>query len=251
MSNAPADYATRRWNPTTGCRPDLACHARCWARRFAFRHAGRFGYPKNDPFRPTVHADRLDEPLHWRKPQVVAVSFMGDLFCDGIPDEAILAVFAMAMHAPRHTYLFLTKRPARMAEILRKMGGPAPCNFWFGLSIMDQFDADREVPKLLRLNRTADNLWLSVEPQVSPIHLGNGDLARIRWVVQGCESGPLRRPFDLVWARSMRDQCVAAKAPYYLKQAVSARGLGPGRGVGLFVDKRPVLDGRMWRETPW
>lgn len=238
---SPAPYATRRWNPVTGCNPDLACYARCWARRFAFRHAGRFGYPKNNPFRPTLHPDRLDEPLHWRKPQVVAVSFMGDLFSPGVPDEAILAVFAMAMLAPQHRYLFLTKRPGRMAEILRKMGGDAPGNFWFGLSIQAQFDADHQLPKLL--DCPSENLWISAEPQIGPIILGEVALGRLGWVVQGCESGPLRRPFDLAWAYSMRDKCVAAGVSYYLKQV-------PVQGCGVVI-KEPKLDGRMWREMPW
>ncbi len=241
MGNSPAPYATKRWNPVTGCKPDLACHARCWARRFAARHAGRFGYPKYDPFRPTVHVDRLDEPLHWRKPQIVAVSFMGDLFSPGVPDETILAVFAMAMRAPQHTYLFLTKRPVRMADVLRRMNGAAPSNFWFGVSIMDQIEAVRVVELLLRCN--AENLWISAEPQIGPIILGDVARGLLGWVVQGCESGPLRRPFDLAWAYSMRDQCVEAGVPYYLKQV-------PVQGCGVVI-KEPKLDGRMWRQTPW
>ncbi len=104
------DYS---WNPVTGCtEADTSCR-NCYARRMAARLAGRNGYPADEPFRVTLHPDRLDEPLRWRKPRRVFVCSMGDLFHKDVPFDFILKVFAVAIATPWNTYLMLTKRPDR------------------------------------------------------------------------------------------------------------------------------------------
>lgn len=302
MSNAPADYATRRWNPTTGCSPVSAGCANCWARRFANRHRGRFGYPADEPFRPTCHPDRLDEPLRWRKPQVVAVSFMGDLFHEAIPDEFIAAVFGVMAAAERHTFLLLTKRPSRMRSVLSAdheytklaeefcaahnesdpvfralnrgwfVSMPLP-NVWPGVSVEDQPTADERIGVLV--NTPAAHRLVSLKPQIGPVEFAPWwlDPGRIdstcphclagatcqhqqrglEWIVQGCESGPGRRPFDLAWARSVRDQCEAARIPYYLKQMPDEAWTAERRGIRHHprIVKHPYLDGRQHLDLPW
>lgn len=107
----------KAWNTTTGCNDDVISHgcAHCYARRMANRLRGRCGYPSDDPFRVTLHPDRLAQPLHWRKPRRVFVDSMGDLFHDDVPDEFIAAVFGVMAACPQHTFMVLTKRPERMA----------------------------------------------------------------------------------------------------------------------------------------
>jgi protein gp37 len=107
----------------------------------ANRLAGRYGYPRNEPFRVTTHPDRLDQPLRWRKPRRVFVDSMGDLFHDDVPDDFIAEVFGVmavscewffgsppgpddfspekktARFGP-HTYLILTKRPGRALRFI-------------------------------------------------------------------------------------------------------------------------------------
>jgi protein gp37 len=316
MSNAPAAYATRRWNPTTGCSPISAGCANCWARRFATRHAGRFGYPKDNPFAPTCHPDRLDEPLRWRKPQVVAVSFMGDLFHEKVDNNAaygypfIASVFGVMASRPDHTFLLLTKRPERAREILAgpdrlsrltcpyhakdrvkhpglmcPSDGPWPLpNVWIGPSVWDQPSADAMIPVVL--DTPAAHRWVSIEPQVGPVDLTgwlrtfySGDWTaapgtirsgarekRIDLVVQGCESGPRRRPFNLQWARDVRDQCKAAGVAYALKQRQGCtydecHCWEPGNECGnpdgcdehrdRTVIEDHVLDGKVEWNLPW
>lgn len=248
---APASYATRRWNPITGCANGLPCVDRCWARAFATRHRGRFGYPATDPFRPTFHADRLEEPLRWKGRQVAAVSFMGDVGSPGVRDEWLCALWAIMSLTPQHRYLILTKRPARLASWLRDprtypgvldaadpirrrhdgmqltligISNPATVplqNVWIGTSFGNQEEYDARRPELDQV--PAAHRWLSYEPATGPVDLGvlrccDDDPMPISWVVVGAESGPKRRPFDLAWARKARDDCAQASVPYYLKQ---------------------------------
>lgn len=110
------------WNPVTGCTPISSGCANCYARRMATRLAGRCGYPRDDPFRVTLHHERLDEPLHWRKPRRVFVSSMGDLFHDDVPLEFIDRVMARVPMLPGSTFMVLTKRPWRMAKYFLESG---------------------------------------------------------------------------------------------------------------------------------
>jgi protein gp37 len=112
MSN-PIGYVDRTWNPVTGCSPVSEACDHCYARRMATRLRGRFGYPVDEPFRVTLHPDKLNEPRHWCKPQRVFVCSMGDLFHEDVPDIWRDRVFAMMAICHRHTFLLLTKRPER------------------------------------------------------------------------------------------------------------------------------------------
>lgn len=111
------EYVDATWNITSGCTPVTAGCVHCWARRLAEgRLRGRFGYPAHDPFRVTVHPERLLDPLRGRKPKRIFVSSMGDLFHERIPFEFIDQVMAVMALTPQHTYLLVTKRAQRMAD---------------------------------------------------------------------------------------------------------------------------------------
>ncbi len=264
MSDALYGYADRRWNPITGCSARLQCRDRCWARSFAHRHRGRFGYPADDPFRPTCHADRLEKPLHWMKRnQIVAVSFMGDLFDRELqPDFVVEVMIRMERSINRkgHRFLVLTKQADIMADFLQGIGvSPSP-NIWWGVSVenrdaLHRIDDLRSVPSPSR--------WISLEPQIEDV--GMIDLSGIGWVVQGCESGPRRRPFDLSWARSVRDACATSSVPYFLKQIQARRCEAGGDCKSQCLDTRkleqcvsrddvwraPILDGARHAAVPW
>lgn len=191
--------------------------------------------------------DRLTEPLRKRKPHAYFVDSMSDLFHPDVSDEVIDRVFAVMALSPRHLFMILTKRPERMREYIDSAGAviqrilertsdeaqaqaiyeaewPLP-NAWIGTSVEDQERADERIPMLL--DTPAAVRFLSCEPLLGPVdlstHLGiapnHGDLAGLlSWVIVGGESGKGARPFDLGWARSLRDQCAAAGVPYFLKQ---------------------------------
>ena len=116
MGTTKIEWTDATWNPVTGCTPIAAGCKNCWAKRMVGRLAGRYGYSAQEPFRPTLHADRMMEPLLWRKPRRIAVALMGDLFHAEVPNEFIDRVFAVMAFSPRHTFQLLTKRPDRAAE---------------------------------------------------------------------------------------------------------------------------------------
>lgn len=122
----PGQWWTKSWTPAVGCDMSLPCAAHCWARPQAHMHARhpnpqiaeKYAGITDDAGRwtGTVRLDEptLDAPLHWRGPQVVAVSLMGDLFHEHLPDSAIDRIYAvMAALCPQHTFVVLTKRAER------------------------------------------------------------------------------------------------------------------------------------------
>ncbi len=282
MTKSKIEWTDATWNPVTGCTPVSTGCANCYAKRMAKRLAGRHGYPKTNPFTVTVHLDRLEEPLRWRKPRMVFVCSMGDLFHDDVPGDVIDKVFAVMELAPQHTFQVLTKRPHHMATYLNARGfglNPLP-NVWLGTSVEDQSLAHYRIPYLL--NCPAVVRFLSCEPLLGP--LPNLNLDGIHWVIVGGESGPGARPMNSDWARDIRNQCQAAGVPFFFKQwgayvpeqqnpaaltartAKTAMYVDPdgntrparigGRGHAATVQRvgkkaaGRLLDGREWNEMP-
>jgi protein gp37 len=139
------------------------------------------------------------------------------------------------VRAEQHTFQVLTKRSSRLVELARRL--PWPPNVWMGVSVEDQRRSIRAsdlaaVPAAVR--------FLSVEPLLGPI--GRLPLDGIDWVIVGGESGPKARPMELDWARGIRDQCVRAGVPFFLKQLGGRRSKQGG--------EEAVLDGRLWRDFP-
>ena len=238
------EWTNETWNPVTGCTKISPGCAHCYAERFAKRHRGRFGYPADDPFRVTLHEDRLDAPLHWRKPRKVFVCSMGDLFHKDVPLDFVDRVFARMALATRHTFQVLTKRPERMAEyiaeyatkydnleeeIQRACGwsgdGPHPTepgqwplpNVWLGVTAENQAAADERIPHLLRCPAVVR--FVSYEPALGPVDWRPylSGTPRLDWLIAGGESGPGARPSNPDWFRDARDQCTVAGVPYFFK----------------------------------
>jgi protein gp37 len=250
----PISWCDCTWNPVSGCSKVSAGCTHCWAERMAKRLAGRCGYPARDPFTVTLHPERLDEPLRWRKPRMVFVCSMGDLFHTEVPNEFIARVFAIMRNCPAHTFQVLTKRPERMQQWLSRCGNangygwithdntlperafngtgiivgdsdhwPLP-NLWVGTSVEDQATADERIPHLLRC--PAAVRFVSYEPALGPLDLRyptfNGadsieGLEGLGWVIAGGETGPGARPAHPDWFRSVRDQCAVAHVPFFFK----------------------------------
>jgi len=107
--------AGETWNPVTGCSPVSEGCAHCYAKRMAKRLAGRFGYPRDDPFRVTLHPDKLEQPLHWKAPRLIFVCSMSDFFHPAIPFEYQNAILRVIRQCPQHTFMILTKRAEQLA----------------------------------------------------------------------------------------------------------------------------------------
>lgn len=250
MSNkSKIEWTDATWNPATGCTPvSEGCH-HCYARRTAQRFRGRFGYPADEPFRVTLHHDRLYQPLRWKRPRMIFVVSMGDLFHDDVPTDYIVDVLDVAYQAGLqhgHVFQFLTKRPRRMRKIVSAWltggicgAGPfcverhdpphdPPPFFWLGVTCENQPTADERIPILAET--PAAVRFVSCEPLLSnidirhflrwhfPCHVDNFQIPPIDWLICGGEAGSGARPMHPEWARSLRDQCQAAGVPYFFKQ---------------------------------
>ena len=226
-------WADESWNPTSGCTKVSPGCTHCWAERMARRMRGMGVARYANGFQATTHEDLLEKPLHWAKPRNVYVSFMGDLFHDEVPDEFITRVFDVMTRASQHRFHVLTKRPERLVSLSPRL--PWPANVWAGVTVEDAAHQDRAGD----LRKTGAALkYLVLEPLLGPVD--DLDLGGIDWVILGGESGPGARPMDPDWARSVRDQCVAAGVAFYFKQWGGVRRRETGR----------VLDGREWTERP-
>jgi protein gp37 len=217
----------------TGCTKISPGCKHCYAERMA-RRLQAMGQPNyTRGFRLTVHEHALEIPLRWKRPQNVFVNSMSDLFHRKVSAEFIAKVFEVMGRAHWHRFQILTKRSARLAQ----MGALLPWhpNVWMGVSVESSEYADRihhlrEIPAALR--------FLSLEPLLGPFP--NLDLDRIDWVVVGGESGPRARPIDEGWVAEIRDQCVAARVPFFFKQWGGVHKKRAGR----------TLQGRIWDQIP-
>lgn len=234
------EWADKVWNPVTGCTPVSAGCANCYAKRMSKRLAGRCGYPKDNPFAVTLHPKRLDEPLHWKKPQRIFVCSMGDLFHEDVPAAFSKKIFDTIKRADQHTFIMLTKRPHQMCSDVAAYsvfynGNNLLPNLYIGVSVEDQATADERIPHLFKLKACCPSLKIivSYEPALGPVDFkpylsravppdhdgGTGYMtAGLDWVIMGGESGPRARPMHPDWARNARDQCKAAGVPFFFKQ---------------------------------
>lgn len=233
------EWTEATWNPVTGCTVVSPGCAHCYAKTFAERFRGVPGHAYEDGFDLQLRRYRLEQPLLWKKPRMIFVNSMSDLFHEEVPVDYIKEVFDVMERAAQHTFQVLTKRAERAAQLARQLAWPE--NVWMGVSVENQrwtsrIDHLRSIPATTR--------FLSCEPLLGPLSL---DLRGIDWVIVGGESGPRARPMRIEWARSIRDQCVVARIPFFFKQ------WGAHDAAGRRVGKKKAgrdLDGEQFNEMP-
>ncbi len=240
MAQTKIEWCDKSWNPVTGCSPVSEGCLNCYAKRMAYRLKGRYGYPKDDPFKVTFHPDRLNEPLHWKKPSRIFVVSMGDIFHDDVDGFWLSAIWSIIERCYWHTFLILTKRPQRWEPLIPQL--PLYKNLWFGISCEDQKTADERIPILLQI--PAAKRFVSVEPMLGPVDFGNlwlgeerkvdcggcsstpvrgqpycpgHEAGGIDWVICGGETGPHARPVHPDWVRSLKGQCQVSGVPFFFK----------------------------------
>jgi protein gp37 len=238
MADASAiEWTDATWNPVTGCTKITAGCDHCYAERFAERFRGAKGHPFEHGFDLQLRPERLEQPITWRRPRMIFVNSMSDLFHKNIPFSFVDQVFDTMETANWHTYQVLTKRSSLMRDYLRDRyrQREAPPHIWCGVSVEDAGSVARlrhllEVPVPIR--------FLSIEPLLGPV--GRLDLGGIAWVIVGGESGPLARPIEAGWVREIRDACLNQDVAFFFKQWGGFRPKAGGR----------ELDGREWSEFP-
>jgi protein gp37 len=232
-SGSKIEWTQATWNPVTGCTKVSPGCAHCYAERMS-RRLKAIGQPRySRGFTLSVHDDALNLPLAWKKPQMVFVNSMSDLFHKDVPLSFIKKVFEVIAGSSRHQFQVLTKRAERLAELSPHLAWPT--NLWMGVSVENAqytFRID-----LLRA-AAAKVKFISFEPLLGP--LDNVNLKDIDWVIVGGESGPQARPMQPEWVESIRDQCLAANVPFFFKQWGGRNKKKAGR----------VLDGRIWDAMP-
>lgn len=180
MGTTKIEWADRVWNPVTGCTKVSEGCRNCYAERIAKRFWGERPFSQVQ-----CHKDRLDDPLHWRKPRRVFVDSMSDLFHPDVPDEFIFRVFKIMEMKKHHTFIILTKRPDRMKSLCKPfwredgklitypcgmgVGGYTLPNVWLGVSVENQKTADERIPLLLQT--PAAVRFVSIEPMLGPVNL--------------------------------------------------------------------------------
>ncbi|MBV8139403.1 MAG: phage Gp37/Gp68 family protein [Deltaproteobacteria bacterium] len=199
---------------------------------------GVHGHPFEQGFDLRLIPEKLADPLRWQTPKMIFVNSMSDLFHEGVADEYIEAVARVMTQADWHTYQVLTKRSARMRDLLKtKLRSAAKQrNIWWGVSIEDKRYG---VPRISHLRESeAAVKFLSVEPLLED--LGVINLHDIDWMIVGQESGPGARPIESNCVRSLRKQCRDFRVKFFLKQWGGVRKHTTGR----------LLDGRTYDEFP-
>jgi protein gp37 len=231
------EWTDATWNPVTGCTKISAGCDNCYAERFSERFRGVAGHPFENGFDLTLRPERLAQPLHWRRPRMIFVNSMSDLFHKDVPKEFTENVFDTMEAAQWHTFQVLSKRSSLMRDFLKRRYGSerGPAHMWFGVSVED----GTKLSRVRHLQQAPAGVrFLSIEPLIGPI--GEIDLAGIDWVIVGGESGPGARPMERAWVRSIRDQCKAAGVAFFFKQWGGLRPKTGGR----------KLDGREWNDFP-
>lgn len=248
------DYKGETWNPIIGCSKISDGCQNYYAEKMAFRLANipstayymevtralpkeAKGWNGNTELR---HLS-IDKPIHWRKPRVIFVCSMGDLFHETVQFEWIDKVMSVIGKCPQHIFTILTKRPENAFAYYQSRGiTKPPLNLWFGVTAENQQEANKRIPQLLNIPTAVH--FVSLEPMLGGIKLELVDLEhgahdfltgtvfcpgmnepattnnKLDWVICGGESGHKARPMHPDWVRSIRDQCKEAETPFFFKQ---------------------------------
>jgi len=232
------EWTDATWNPVRGCTKISPGCKHCYAETFAERFRGVPGHPYGQGFDLRLVPEKLNEPFKWPAPRMVFVNSMSDLFHDQVPDEYIERVARVMVEANWHTYQVLTKRAARLRQLLggRLKFAATADNIWWGVSVenkkhgLPRIDFLRKAPAGVR--------FLSVEPLLED--LGELDLGGIHWVIVGGESGRGARPMKPEWVLNILNQCREQDIPFFFKQWGGVHKKKAGR----------VLEGKTYDEFP-
>jgi len=237
------EWTERTWNPMHGCTKVSEacrnCYAEVMAKRLSGMPASREKY-KNG-FKVTLHPDSLNEPYKWKKPSMVFICSMGDLFHEDVPPEFIAKVMDVIEDNPQHTFQVLTKRAERMEDYFTYYR-EIPKNVWLGVTCESSRHYDR-IFHLININATVR--FVSCEPLIG--NMSDIVLSGIDWVITGGESGVNARRTPVEWFRTLRDRCVETQTPFFFKQW----GAWGEDGVKRSKYKNgSLLDGKEWKQMP-
>ena len=233
MSKSKIEWTESTWNPVSGCTKISRGCDNCYAERMAIRlkAMGTRGYENG--FEVTLHPHALDKPLKMKKPQVIFVNSMSDIFHEKIPDAFIFEIFEVMNKAHWHTFQVLTKRPKRLAKLADKLNWTD--NIWMGVTVeaneyVERVDYLRDCPAKIK--------FLSLEPLIDSVD--KLDYTGIDWVIVGGESGYGARIIQKEWVLEIKDRCRNENIDFFFKQWGGVNKKKSGR----------LLDGEIYDEMP-
>lgn len=224
------------------------CYAETWDRRTGGDHWGAKA-PRRKIKSAAATLRKIDKGaegfrrIHGRWPRVFLHS-MSDLFDNHVPQEWREEAFREIAAATNTRPQLVTKRIGNVGKMATAHWPDGwPRHVGLLITVVNQEEADRDIPSLLRLKSTLNIPWvgLSMEPLLGPVdltHLNDEGIVvidslrgwggvpvahapggpRLDWVIAGGESGPKARPSHPDWFRSIRDQCADANVPFLFKQ---------------------------------
>ena len=211
MGKSSIEWTEETWNPTTGCSKVSQGCKFCYAEILSKRWQAMGVEKYKDNFEVRIHPKTLGIPYKWRKPRVVFVNSMSDLFHEEIPLDYIKQVFKVMNDNQRHTFQVLTKRAERLLEVHSELNWTP--NIWMGVSVENQLVENR----IDCLRETDAHVkFLSLEPLLGA--LPNMNLDKIDWVIVGGESGSKARPMEKDWVIDIQEQCEKADVHFFFKQ---------------------------------
>lgn len=209
--NSSIEWTESTWNPVTGCTKISQGCKHCYAERMALRLQAMGQANYTNGFQVALHEHALYLPLQWRKPQMIFVNSMSDLFHEEVSLTFIKRIFAVMSEASWHRFQVLTKRSARLIELSSKLSWPN--NLWMGVTV-ESVDYAYRIAHLREVDAAVR--FLSLEPLLGPVPDMN--LSGIDWVIAGGESGPGARPMRAEWVHDIYRQCKDASVPFFFKQ---------------------------------
>lgn len=227
------EWTEYSWNPVTGCSKVSSGCLNCYAERMAKRFKAIGVHRYRAGFDVQIHSDLMGVPYRLKKPHVIFVNSMSDLFHEAIPEHFIRDIFTVMNNCHQHTFQILTKRSQRMLRLSKELRWSN--NIWMGVTIEDQYNMFRmgelsESPAKIK--------FVSCEPLLGPVSFSRLD--GINWIIVGGESGPNARIMKEEWAVSIRDQCLRASVAFFFKQWGGKNKKAAGR----------LLEGKFWNQIP-
>lgn len=233
MTQSKIEWTEKTWNPTTGCSKISPGCANCYAETLSNRLKAMGVDKYKNGFDLTVHPSEIEKPYSWKKPSMIFVNSMSDLFHEDIPFRVIKKIFEVMNKCNRHVFQVLTKREGRLLELNERLNWSP--NIWMGVSVEDENHKSR-----IEFLRKTDSYvkFISFEPLLEPIQ--NLNLLNINWVIVGGESGPKARPIKKRWVIDILDQCRKYNVKFFFKQWGGVNKKKNGR----------ELNGRIFNEFP-
>lgn len=235
MSKSSIEWTEMTWNPVTGCTKVSAGCKFCYAEVMTKRLVAMGVEKYKDGFKVKIHPSELDTPYRWKKPRVVFVNSMSDLFHPDVPVKFIKEVFKVMNDNPQHVFQVLTKRAERLLELDEELTWSK--NIWMGVSVED----DRVMGRIDALrNSSAIIKFLSCEPLIGALQ--NMNLDKLDWVIVGGESGRKPRPMEEIWVQDILTQCQESNVKFFFKQWGGTNKKKAGRILnGQTYDEMPII----------